>query len=360
MIRATWMQFRTQVGVGIGGLLVVGVILAVTGPHLVHLYDTNVATCAAHGDCSSATSLFLRTDHALQVGFNVLVVVVPGLIGIFWGAPLVARELETGTYRLAWTQSVTRTRWLAVKLGCVGLASMVVAGLFSLMVTWWFSPIDRAYMTPFSTFDQRGIVVVGYAAFAFALGVTAGVLIRRTVPAIVATLGAFVTLRLLEFFYLQPYLITPSRHSYKLALGSTISGYGGPFGQSASLFPGTPNLPNAWILSTDIVDKTGHPLTGSIVNNLCPQLATALGGPGPGAAENLHSGRVAAIGPAPAAAQQVLRSCISTVGATYREVVTYQPGSHYWPLQGCELALYLVAALILGGVCLWRIGRHLA
>jgi hypothetical protein len=56
----------------------------------------------------------------------------------------VARELETGTYRLAWTQSVTRTRWLAVKLGVVGLTSVAVAGLLSLMVTWWSSPIDRA------------------------------------------------------------------------------------------------------------------------------------------------------------------------------------------------------------------------
>ncbi len=70
--------------------------------------------------------------------------VVPALIGIFWGAPLVARELETGTFRLAWNQSVTRTRWLAVKLGLIGLASMAAAGLFSLMVTWWSSPIDQA------------------------------------------------------------------------------------------------------------------------------------------------------------------------------------------------------------------------
>ena len=61
---------------------------------------------------------------------------------MFWGAPLVARELETGTFRLAWTQSVTRTRWLAVKLALVGLASMAVAGLLSLILTWWSSPID--------------------------------------------------------------------------------------------------------------------------------------------------------------------------------------------------------------------------
>ena len=54
--------------------------------------------------------------------------VAPALIGIFWGAPLVTRELEAGTFRLAWNQSVTRARWMAVKLGLIGLAAMATAG----------------------------------------------------------------------------------------------------------------------------------------------------------------------------------------------------------------------------------------
>ncbi len=329
MIRSTWMQFRTQAAVAMGGLLVVAAVLALTGPHLVHLYDTIVATCAAHGDCSTASSSFLRSDHPLQVGLNVLAVVVPGIIGIFWGAPLVARELETGTYRLAWTQSVTRTRWLAVKLGVVGLASLVVAGLLTLMVTWWFSPIDRANMTLFATFDQRDIVAVGYAAFAFALGATAGVLIRRTVPAMAATLAALVTIRLLDVFYVQPYLVTPVRHSYTLALGTTISGYGGPPGSAASLFPGEPNIPNAWFLSTDIVDKAGHTLTGNVVNQICPQLGTALGGPGPGVTK-IQGGHAATIGPAPAGANQALQNCVSKVGATVVSRTCHVPT--FWAL----------------------------
>src|SRR5262249_52817678 len=73
-----------------------------------------------------------------------LLLVTPAVIGVFWGAPLVAREIETGTFRLAWNQSVTRARWLAVKLGLIGLASMATARLRSLMLTWWASPIDRA------------------------------------------------------------------------------------------------------------------------------------------------------------------------------------------------------------------------
>ena len=131
MSRFAWIQFRAQAAVVFGGLVIVAIILAVTGPHLLHLYDANVATCAKYNDCSTAASSFLRNDRALQILLDVLVIVVPGVVGIFWGAPLVSRELETGTYRLVWTQSVTRVRWIAVKLGVVGLASMVAAGLLA-------------------------------------------------------------------------------------------------------------------------------------------------------------------------------------------------------------------------------------
>lgn len=96
-----------------------------------------------------------------------------------------------------------------------------------------------------------------------------------------------------------------------------------------------------------------------VVNDLCPQLATVLGGPGPGVSQ-IQGGHVAAIGPAPAGANQALQACVSKVGGTYHELVSYQPPGHYWPLQWSELALYLGAALILGGICLWRIRRHVA
>ena len=157
-----------------------------------------------------ATSAFASHDQLLQ-DLGMVLVLVPGLIGLFWGAPLAARELETGTYQLAWTQGVTRKRWLAVKLGLVGLASVAVAGLFSLMVTWWSSPLDRVNADPFTLFDQRGIVPLGYAAFAFALGVTVGLVLHRTVPAMVATLAVFAGVRLVVANWVRPYLLAPLR-----------------------------------------------------------------------------------------------------------------------------------------------------
>src|ERR1039458_4513058 len=115
MIRFAWLQARVQTMWAVGVLAVIAAALAVTGPRIVHLYNTTVATCQARGDCQSALNAVLNNDSALRTGFGALLVCVPALIGMFWGAPLVAREFEAGTFRLAWTQGATRARWLAGK-----------------------------------------------------------------------------------------------------------------------------------------------------------------------------------------------------------------------------------------------------
>ncbi|MGH3188450.1 MAG: hypothetical protein ACRDPY_05900 [Streptosporangiaceae bacterium] len=102
MIRLTWRQFRAQAAAAIIGLAVLAVVTAVTGPHLARLYDTSIATCRAYADCPLVTTAFLRNDSTLRTWLGVLVIAVPGITGIFWGAPLIAREIETGTFRLAW------------------------------------------------------------------------------------------------------------------------------------------------------------------------------------------------------------------------------------------------------------------
>jgi hypothetical protein len=115
--RFAWLQFRKQAALAAGGLLAVAVLLVVTGPSLVHLYDTTVANCASQHDCSTATTAFTDTDGPLQVFLDFLILLVPLIVGMFWGAPLVSRDLETGTFRLAWTQGVSRTRWLGRSSG---------------------------------------------------------------------------------------------------------------------------------------------------------------------------------------------------------------------------------------------------
>ena len=204
MIRLSWLQFRAQAVTAAAALAAAAVTLAATSPH--RAQNTG-------------------TSHFLFIAGIVVLYLTPALIGTFWGAPLISRELETGTYRLAWTQSVSRTRWLTVKLGLAALASMATAGLLSLMVTWWSSPIDqlnvfRNYRLSPLPFGARDLTPAGYAAFALALGVTIGLLLRRAVPAIAVTLAIFAAVQVAVPLVVRPYLIPPVRTASPLSISN--------------------------------------------------------------------------------------------------------------------------------------------
>jgi hypothetical protein len=347
MIRLALRQIRTEALLAFAALAVVAVALAITGPHLVYLYNTTVAPCKAPVDCSSVLRHFVGNYSILQTGLGTILLVVPALLGIFWGAPLIAREFEAGTYRLAWTQSVTRTRWLAVKLSLVGLASMAVGGLLSLMVTWWFIPIDTANMNRFTpgVFDERGIVAIGYAAFAFALGVTTGLLIRRSVPAMAATLVAFVAARLAMLYLVRPYLAPPADAGMAL---SSAAGLGFVPGSSGETFMAdAPNIPNALLVSSRIVDNAGHVPTAQALHqflvNSCPYIVA------PGTAPSN-----ATRGPAN---QTIFNDCIAQLSTQFHLAVAYQPADRYWAFQWYETAIFLGLAVILVGFCFWWV-RH--
>ena len=110
MIRLAALQSRVQMSVAAAGLAAVAALLLITGPHLANLYQSQIANCSAHNDCATARVAFVRTDLNLWTLLGFLVLFAPAIIGVFFGAPLVARELETGTHRLAWTQSVRDNR----------------------------------------------------------------------------------------------------------------------------------------------------------------------------------------------------------------------------------------------------------
>ncbi len=144
MIWLTWRQFRAAATMMAAALAALAAILALTGPGLAGDYSTGIAACTTQsGGCSNFVQHFFRDHQSPFLAVTAVVLVLPALIGLFWGAPLITRELEAGTHRLVWNQSVTRTRWLAVKLALTGLAAMTAAGLGSLVVTWWSSPIDK-------------------------------------------------------------------------------------------------------------------------------------------------------------------------------------------------------------------------
>jgi hypothetical protein len=352
MIRLSWRQFQAQAAVACGLLIAVLILFATTRGNVDHLYTVFAkanALCRNNPDCPGVGIKLSKLDELLEL-IGTALVVVPALIGVFWGAPLIAREFENGTHRLAWTQSVTRTRWLASKLAVVGLASIVAAGLLSLLVTWWQSPIDRAHMDRFGSglFGMRNITPLGYAAFGFALGVVAGLLIRRTLPAMAATIVAFLAVRLTFTYVVRPNIFSPKHKT--LALDPNNMGFGSTNGGPATLMPNPPNLPNAWIYSTHVVDSAGHGLTPATVAATCPTLPFPGngGGPPPGGGTRI---RVAA----PGGVQDALHNCVTKLSATYHEVVTYQPANRYWTLQWGETAVYFIVALVMAGFCFWWI-----
>ena len=137
MIWLTWRQLRASAAMTAGALALLAAVLLLTGPGLADDYASGIAACSSQsGGCDGFIDRFLDENQTSVLGVTAVALALPALVGLFWGAPLITRELEAGTHRLVWNQSITRTRWLAVKLGLTGLAAMVVAGLGSLAVGW--------------------------------------------------------------------------------------------------------------------------------------------------------------------------------------------------------------------------------
>src|ERR1700749_2264653 len=212
------LQFRIQAITAAVTLAAFAVLLAATGPHLASAYAADGLDSCHGSSCLSMATYF--TASLARSPYDVGFLLTPAVIGLFWGAPLIARELETGTAALAWNQSVTRTRWLAVKLVIGALTAMALTEALCLMQTWWAGPVSQAVadgagsgvaQSRFSqlNFATHGITPLGYAAFAFALGVTAGALIRRTIPARTVTLAIFAALQVAMPLWLRPNLAPP-------------------------------------------------------------------------------------------------------------------------------------------------------
>jgi hypothetical protein len=334
MIWFTWRQFRAQTWIALGALAALAVVLFVTGRTIADAHaDAGLDVC--QGDCGEAIAAFLlkvRTS-GIETVYNVsglMMYAVSALIGVFWGAPLVARELETGTHRLAWNQSVTRTRWLAAKFGLVAVVA-AIAGLFSLALTLWGAPVDTVTgerIHPL-VYGARGIVPVGYAVFAFALGVTAGILIRRTIPAMAATLVVYVAAVVSVPLWIRGHLV-PATDTTRSLDASAVNGILISRADNQMTIIGGADDVDGWVLSNQTVTSTGQPFTGPAD----PQACGEGGGPG------------------------TCRAWIDSLGL--RQDLTYHPGDHFWPLQWAELGLLLGAAAALAGFCFWWTARRLA
>ncbi len=326
MIWLTWRQSRLEWLIGGVALALVATWLVWTGLEMTAAYDDEgLAACLAAESpdqaCWIAVSDFMQRFNDFQGIMIVPPLCLPFLIGLLLAAPTVL-DFEQGTYRLAWTQGITRRRWLATKNG-IGLAvsTVIGVGLVSLW-TWWRGPLD-AINGRFDggAFDFEGIAPISYTIFAFALCLAAGTVLRRAIPALGIGLAGFLGIRAFVAGVLRPNYLDPKTVTWS---------------------PGDP-LPAAvesqrlankdWILSDSYADSAGNVVSGGNV-----AFRDCVGEAG---------GRVGG----------AIDTCLAEQGIV--NSVVYHPASRFWLFQGIETAIFLGLAAVLLGLTVWWVTRRI-
>ena len=311
-----WRQYRAQAAIASVLLATAAAVILADGFQIASHWHAVLVTCAGNSACLQQQGPLV---NGVVSDVPYIALIVPAILGMLWGAPLVAHELEARTSDFAWTQSVTRTRWLAVKAGWLLLAAAACGGAIAALTTWWSGPSNAQSAGAFDPgqFDTQGIVPIGYAVFAMALGIAAGTVARRTLPAIAVALGGFIALRLVIADFVRQHYMTAVTTYYNVTGSFTPPG-------------------SAWVFSQGAVSKTGQVVPagwGELEPALpasCQKLLPGNGGPVPKSGSPLSA----------------VFSCMQAHG--WRGFATYQPSSRYWPFQGIETGIYvlLAAALI--------------
>jgi hypothetical protein len=333
MIWLTWRLSRLESLIGGAALALVAVFLLWTGHNVISSYNDAglpgcVATHATDEGCWDAANAFLdrfNNISNLMGWLNLL----PFLLGLLLAAPTVL-EFEQGTYRLAWTQSVTRRRWLAAKIGYgLGLAALVSAGFVALL-TWWNGPFDALQgRLDGNGFDFEGTVPFAYVVFSFAVCLAIGTVLRRTIPAVGIGLVLYLVARLGTIDQLRPHYLDPVRITW-----DPID----PLPAAAVRMFGD----GSWIVSQGLENAAGRSPEFDQTLRACVDAATA-GTPNKGV---LIAG-----------GDTTFNRCLHDNG--YMNVLLYHPADRFWTFQGIETALFLGVSAILLGITAWWVLRRI-
>jgi hypothetical protein len=332
----TWRQYRLQAAVAALVLAVFATVLLVTGFQLAAQWHTLLASCTASHTCGNLHEGGTPLSSALGWDFVVLSLLAPALFGVLVGAPLVAHEFEARTCDFAWAQSITRTRWLAVRVGWLLLAAAVWGGVIAALVTWWSGPRNAAFANAFQSnyFDQQGLVPVAYSVFATALGIAAGAVLRRTLPAIAIVIGGFIGMRLWISQGLRMHFMSPVTTFY---------------GAAANFNPPAGSLN----VGGGLVNQAGQVVTGSLSNVMIDGVpGTSL----PAACQQLIPASANGPNGPSGATLNAVYGCLQKAG--YRQFLTYQPISRYWAFQGIETGIYLAVAAALIAITFYAVRRR--
>jgi ABC-type transport system involved in multi-copper enzyme maturation permease subunit len=337
-----WRQHRKQFLLS-GIFLVLYAALAIPmGLHFWHTYQHALATCGQINSCNQLSSQILQSGWDMNLnpalpsgGFNfmsMLILSLPLILGIFWGAPLLAREYTENTNKLVWTQSIARRKWLTITLVWMLLATIIFATIFTIITTWWSKTGNALSLNRFSTsnFAMQGIVPIAYALFAVAVGIAAGAWTRRIMAAAGTTLAIFAGVGFIAIpSFIRPHYMTP------VTVTSSI---------------GAQTLDNkipasSWILSHNIVGKNGKTFDSFAPSNVPVQCRQIIQQEQVNSTDGTH-----VKAPAP---DNALDICLNKAG--YHQVAKYQPFSRYWDFQRIEAGIYLGLSALAVGTTYWLV-----
>jgi ABC-type transport system involved in multi-copper enzyme maturation permease subunit len=356
MIWLSWRQHRIE-------MLVLGIMLALIAAFLIYssiaayivyyqvVQGTSVATCMQQHRqdalCQTLNSNFYMnfsamkflTDRLLHLALQpilLLVLLLQALVAMFLGAPLVASELERGTYRLVWTQNVTRLRWMAGKVGTQMGITLLLFALISLLVMWWNGPFDRlgGGVGP-PSFDLEGIVPLAYMAYALSLAITAGTLLRKTVPAMAVTLVGYVAARITIDAWARPRYMPPLSVTWDPYSIVTLHE---PFRATSLSGALWPYYGSDWVFYNGWVNHASHPIYDGDVYRVCS------------APPNWDDGGALPGTP--------FTACTHAHGWLY--MITYQPADRFWLYQGIESAIFLGLAAALLALAFWWVRERIS
>ncbi len=199
MIWVSWRQQRTETIIGAAILVALAALLIPSGLNMASAYhDSHLSQCLGANvsrDCNLQIGSFVNRFEGIG---NLIAwfTLVPGLIGVLLAAPFVS-PFEHGTYRLDWTQSVSRGTWISRKLGLAVAAALVASLVLTLLITWWRTPLVRLQgRMDNSAYDSQGIVIFGYTLFALGLALAIGVVWRRAVPGVLVGFAGYFVARI--------------------------------------------------------------------------------------------------------------------------------------------------------------------
>jgi hypothetical protein len=325
MAWVTWRQHRVALG-GVAAFLgALAVFVWILGLQLHHVYAAATACNPSSPACADLITHFNFMNHVLVGGYSLQL--VPPLIGAFVGAPVLAREIETGTFRYAWTQGFGRWRWALAKLVALAVVVAAAAGALSVLLSWYYQPYlatgnqalslsEESVFAP-ALFDLRGISFAAWTLAAFAIGGLAGMLIRRVVPAIVTTLAAYTGVVLVTGTVMRQHYLTP-------VLTSKLN------------VPGSAWIFSQWWTRGGKFAFAGVP-PSNLIQQLCPSLA---------------------FGPLGKPSQGAVLQCLAQHG--YAQLTSYQPASRFWPFQWIEGCWLLALSVLLMAVTVWLVRRRAA